>query len=100
MENIEERKENICINRIVGQKRDFIFVQEDNIVPDTKPDILNTISTTGNAYIFKKEISEGKVKLDGVIDAYIIYLADDDIGSIRSINMSMRFFAGYNFRWG
>lgn len=91
MNNIETRKENICINKIIGQKKDFVFVQDDTIVPDTKPDILNTISATGNAYIYKKEIVDGKIKLDGTIDVYVIYLADDDVGSIRGINTSVRF---------
>lgn len=99
MSNIEERKENICINKIVGQKREFVFVQEDSIVPDTKPDILNIVSTTGNAYIFKKEISDGKIKLEGAVDAYVIYLADDDVGSTRGINVSIRFFTNYSTRW-
>ena len=91
MINIETNKENICVNKIVGQKRDFIFVEGDAIVPDIKPDILNTISTTGNAYIHRKEISDGKIKLEGTIDAYVIYLADDDTGSTRGINTSINF---------
>ena len=91
MINIETNKENICVNKIVGQKRDFIFVEGDAIVPDIKPDILNTISTTGNAYIHRKEISDGKIKVEGTIDAYVIYLADDDTGSTRGINTSINF---------
>ena len=91
MINVETNKENICVNKVVGQKKDFIFVEGDAIVPDIKPDILNTISTTGNAYIYKKEILDGKVKLEGTIDAYVIYLADDDIGSTRGINTSINF---------
>lgn len=91
MINVETNKENICVNKIVGQKKDFIFVEGDAIVPDIKPDILNTISTTGNAYIYKKEVSDGKIKMEGTIDAYVIYLADDDMGSTRGINTSINF---------
>ena len=91
MINVETNKENICVNKVVGQKKDFIFVEGDAIVPDIKPDILNTISTTGNAYIYKKEVLEGKIKMEGTIDAYVIYLADDDIGSTRGINTSINF---------
>lgn len=91
MVNVDTNKENICVNKIVGQKKDFIFVEGDAIVPDIKPDILKTISTTGNAYIYKKEISDGKIKMEGTIDAYVIYLADDDTGSTRGINTSISF---------
>lgn len=91
MINVDTNKENICVNKIVGQKKDFIFVEGDAIVPDIKPDILNTISTTGNAYIYRKEVTDGKIRMEGTIDAYIIYLADDDIGSTRGINTSINF---------
>ncbi len=91
MINVETNKENICVNKIVGQKKDFIFVEGDVIVPDVKPDILNTVSTTGNAFVYKKEVTDGKIKLEGSIDAYIIYLADDDTGSTRGINTSINF---------
>ena len=91
MINVETNKENICVNKIVGQKKDFIFVEGDVIVPDVKPDILNTVSTTGNAFIYKKEVTDGKIKLEGSVDAYVIYLADDDTGSTRGINTSINF---------
>lgn len=91
MSDMDTNKENICINKIVGQKKDFIFVEGDAIVPDIKPDILNTISTTGNAYISRKEILDGRIKMEGTIEAYVIYLADDDTGSTRGINTSINF---------
>ena len=34
----------------------FTYVDEDIIVPDIKPDILKTISTSGNVCIYKKEV--------------------------------------------
>lgn len=42
------------------------------------------------AYI-KKKILDGKVRIDGSIDTYIMYLADDENGSIRSINSNIDF---------
>ena len=96
MVSVNTNKENICVNKIVGNKKDFIFVEGDAIVPDIKPDILNIITTTGNAYIYKKEITDGKVRLEGSIDAYVIYLADDDSGSTRGLNTSINFIENLN----
>lgn len=90
-------KQTLCINQVVGQKTDTIMVEEDVVVPDIKPDILNTIRTNGTVCIHKKEIMDGKVKLDGSIQAYIMYLADDEQSTIRSLNMTLEFSQMVNF---
>ena len=88
---IKTSNENVCINRIISQKQESFTVEGDEIVPDIKPDILNIISTSGNICIYKKEIQDGKAKIDGVINVYALYLADDENGSIRCINSSLDF---------
>lgn len=89
--SVETSKETLCINQIIGQKIDTIMVEEDFVVPDIKPDILNAISTSGTVCIYKKEVMDGKVKIDGCINAYIIYLADDERGGIRSLSVNSNF---------
>lgn len=84
-------KETLCINQVIGQKTDTAMVEEDFVVPDIKPDILNTIRTNGNVCIYKKEIMEGKVKIDGAVQVYIMYLADDETSCIRSLNVTLDF---------
>lgn len=88
---VETTKDSICINQIVEQKNESVIVEGDSIIPDIKPDILNAISTSGTVCIYKKEILDGKVRIDGSIDTYIMYLADDENGSIRSINSNIDF---------
>lgn len=83
--------ENICVNKIVERKNENIVVENDVIVPDVKPDIVSSISSSGNVCIYKKEIVDGKVKIDGCIDTYIIYLSDTEDGNIRSLNTSLDF---------
>ena len=51
---VQVSKENICINKLVAEKKELIFVNSDMIVPDSKPDILNTINVTGNICLYKK----------------------------------------------
>jgi len=88
---LETEKENVCINKKVGQKKEEFTVEGDIIVSDIKPDVLSVISTTGIPCIYKKEVSDGKVRIDGSINTYIIYLADSDDSTVRSLNTVIDF---------
>lgn len=89
--SIKMSKENICVNQIIGQKEENIRIEGDEIVPDIKPDILNIISSSGTVCIYKKEIQDGKIRFDGSVYVYTIYMADDESSSIKSINSSLDF---------
>ena len=88
---ISTKKEELYINQVVGQKQETVMVEEDIVVPDIKPDIINTISTNGTICIYKKEAMDGKVRIDGCINTYIIYLPDDIETSVRGINSNIEF---------
>mgnify|MGYP007022618218 CR=1 FL=1 len=47
-------RENLKINKKVTTKKEIIFVEGDVIVPDSKPDILNIICTSGVLCLDKK----------------------------------------------
>ena len=89
--NIEASKKTICIKRIVSQQIKKFELNEDVIIPDIKPDILKSIKENGNVCIYKKEVLDGKIKLDGSVNIYIIYLADSDKDNIRGINTNIDF---------
>lgn len=88
---INTTKETLNVNKVICEKREIINIQGDMIVPDSKPDILNTIATSGNACIYKKEVMEGKIRLDGNILTYIMYLADGSTDNIRGLNTGLDF---------
>lgn len=88
---IEATRNNICVNHIIGQKTENFVVEGDSIIPDIKPDIIGQISTSGTICLYKKEITEGKIRIDGGIDTYIMYLADDEKSSVRSVNINLDF---------
>ena len=88
---VETAKNQIVLNQIVGQKKENRQVETDVIVNDIKPDVLNIISTSGVVSVYKKEVMDGKVRIDGAINTYVIYMADDEMGSIRSLNTSLDF---------
>ena len=85
--NIETQKNNLCINQIVGQKTENIIIEGDVIIPDIKPDILNAINTNGTVCIYKKEVLDGKIRIDG----NIMYLADNEESSVRGISSNIDF---------
>lgn len=82
-------KNTVTINKKMASNTKILDVNGDVIVPDIKPDIVNIINTNGIAYIYKEEISTGRVRIDGNIDTYIVYLADN--GETRSIQTTLTF---------
>lgn len=93
---IETAKDSLCVNQIISQKTNNFIIEDDVIVPDIKPDIINAVSTSGTVCIYKKEILNGRVKVDGKIDTYIMYLADTEDGYIRSLNTNLEFSQTFN----
>lgn len=89
---IDIEKSSLNINQIIASKRDRGVIEGDCIVPDVKPDILEVISANGIINIYKKEVSEGKIRVDGCISTFIIYTGSDgDTKSTRSINHTLDF---------
>ncbi len=88
---LETVNENLCVNKLVATKKEILMVEGDMIVPDSKPDILNTVCTSGMVCVYKKEVLDEKVRIDGNINTYIMYLADDTQDKVRGINTSLDF---------
>ena len=89
--NIETIKENVNTCKYIGHERKRITVEGEVNVPDIKPDILSIINVSSKTFITKKEITDNKIKIDGVVEVCIIYLSDDEGGSIRSITNTFNF---------
>ena len=68
---IDVSKKQICINKLACEKKEIVFIEEDMIIPDSKPDILNSIDLNGNVCIYKKEIMDGRIKIDGCIKCFL-----------------------------
>lgn len=93
---IEAQRENLSINKLVAEKKEIIFAEGDMIVPDSKPDILNTICTSGVVSIYKKEAQEQKVRIDGAINTYIMYMPDGTEDTVRGLNTTIDFSENIN----
>lgn len=95
---LETQKENLNINKLISEKKEIIFAEGDMIVPDSKPDILNTICTSGIASIYKKEAQQDKVRIDGTINTYIMYMPDGVEDTVRGLNTSVDFSENINVK--
>lgn len=82
-------KNTIVISKKTASNMRSLDVSGDIIVPDIKPDIVSIIDSNGIAYIYKEEVSNGRVRFDGNVDMYIVYLADN--GETRSIQTTLNF---------
>ena len=87
---VDTTKESVCINQIVGQKNENRVIEGDMIVPDIKPDVVNVINTNGMVYLIKEQVENGKIKIEGNIDNYIVYLSVE--GDNRSVSNTINFF--------
>ena len=89
---MELEKNKISINQIVAQKLDTAICEGDCIVPDIKPDIYNIITSSGTVNIYKKEVMEGRVRIDGAINTYTIYSSEEEgRKELKSINYVIDF---------
>lgn len=93
---VNTSKENLCINKQVNSKKEIIFIEKDMIVPDAKPDILSTICTSGIVCLYKTEIQDEKLRIDGALNTYIMYLAENGEDKVRGINTSLDFSENIN----
>ncbi len=88
---IETNREELSVNRCVNEKDDNFIAEGDVIVPDIKPDIINVINQSGNICIYKKEIMDGKLKIDGGVNVYVMYVPDSKDETVRSLNTVIDF---------
>lgn len=89
--NIETVSEKVKACKFVGHENIVEIVEGDVIVPDIKPDILSLIHVDGNVFITKKEVQEGKVKIEGAVEVFALYVADDERASIKGLNALLNF---------
>ncbi len=79
----------VTINKKIASNTKNVEVLGDIIVPDIKPDIVNIVNANGMPFIYKEEVNSGRIRIDGNIDTYIVYLADN--GENRSIQTTLTF---------
>ena len=65
---IKLEKSTLSVNQIIAEKKENIAISGDCIVPDIKPDILEILGTNGIVNVYKREVMDGKVRIDGCVN--------------------------------
>ena len=87
--NIQDKELMLCKNGI--KEKVGIWVEQDVLVPDTKPDVMQIISSHVSPYISEVEVNDGKVNVTGKIVYFIIYKVDDEKYNARGIFVTYPF---------
>ncbi len=84
--NMQTKKLNLnkcSINECVSD-----WIEQDIIVPDTKPDAVKIVNVTVTPYVSDFELMDGKIKVIGKVNYFIIYKVDDEKFNTRGLFVS------------
>ena len=88
---VECEKKTINLKSSLTNHKNINWVEQDVLVPDSKPDVMKVVMVTATPYISNKEISNNRIKVDGKMNYFIIYKTSDDIQNTRGMYMSYPF---------
>lgn len=88
---MELLKEQLDVTETKFKDKAIAYAEGDIIVPDIKPDILKILQVDAVALIKSKEISDGVIKITGVIKCNIIYIPEKEGESVKSITSEIPF---------
>lgn len=86
--NIE--KQMMSLNKIVARNSQVTWIEQDILVPDTKPDVMKIIQVEAVPFIGTAEVVDSGIRVTGEITYYIIYRAMDQ-DKTRGISMTYPF---------
>ncbi|MDO4535288.1 MAG: DUF3794 domain-containing protein [Clostridium perfringens] len=78
MVNLDIIKENIQLEKLVGEESVSIPVKEEYLIPDTHPDVYKILSLDVDASITNREVQTDKVMVETLLKFNVIYLAKED----------------------
>ncbi len=65
-----------------------IWVEQDILVPDSKPDVMKIINMNVTPYISSYEIENDRIKLNGTVSYFVIYKTSDNLMGTRGMYMT------------
>ncbi|MDD2376073.1 MAG: DUF3794 domain-containing protein [Clostridia bacterium] len=71
------------------RERVSVWIEQDILVPDTKPDAIKIINVTVNPYVTDIEVMDNKIKVTGKINYYVIYRTNETIMGTRGLYVSL-----------
>jgi len=75
--SLELERGMIRIEQVMGEEMTQAVVEEDIVVPDSKPDIQKVLSINGEVVITDKQVLDNRVEVNGVINTRILYASPE-----------------------
>lgn len=89
--SLELIKEAFKVNNLLGEDTIQTVIENDIIVPDTKPDIARVLLLDGDVFITGCDTGTDRVVNTGCIVCKILYISDDESKSVKGIVSNIPF---------
>ena len=90
-------KQTMSLNKVVARDSSVIWIEQDILVPDTKPDVMKIVQVEAVPFVANTEVADGSIRVTGEITYYIIYRAMDQ-DKTRGISMTYPFTQSINVK--
>ncbi len=74
---IKTDKELLKLDKIVARNTQILWLEQDILVPDSKPDVMKIVQVEAIPYIANTDVYDGGIRVSGEITYYIIYRSMD-----------------------
>ena len=89
--SMEIIRETAKISYVVGGDSIQTIVEHDIIVPDINPDVARVLLLDGEVLPGSSDVSKDRVNVDAAIRYKILYVSDEEVQSVKSINTTGNF---------
>lgn len=93
--SISLNKEELKLSRYVLKDKTTVWLEQEVLVPDIKPDVMKIIRVEAVPFIQDTEINEGSIKVSGRVNYYILYRSMDG-GALKGITAEYPFAQSIN----
>ena len=76
--DIKTSKELLKLDKVIARNTQFLWLEQDILVPDSKPDVMKIVQVEAIPYIANTDIYDGGIRVSGEITYYIIYRSMDN----------------------
>lgn len=89
--SLELIKEAFRVNNLIGEDTIQTIIENDIIVPDTKPDMARVLLLDGDVFITGCDVGTDRIVASGCVVCKILYISDDDTRSVKGIISNIPF---------
>jgi hypothetical protein len=89
--SLELIREAFKVNNLLGEDTIQTVIDNDIIVPDTKPDIARVLLLDGDVFVTSCDTGTDRAVVSGCIVCKILYISDDETKSVKGIASNIPF---------